>query len=141
MKLTQQLSGKIKTEAYVWIGVAVIQVILGLFNVITGIALFDEYEDGTSQLISGFLIWLVAVVNFINSGKDLKYSKEIMENPVGIVEKYKPIKSVVITLVYNLLVGGLIGVVGSIFGFITRSFVVNNEKDFLAIEEEHKATA
>lgn len=135
MELVQQLSKKIKTEAYVWMGVAGLQVLIGLINVFSGFS-----EDGLSNLISGIFTLAVAAANFITSRKDLKYSSEILEKPVGIVENFKPIKGLIITLVYNVVVGGVVGIVGCIFGFITRSFVLNNEQTFLALEAEAKAT-
>ena len=81
-----------------------------------------------------FIILIVAAVNFYVCSRDFKYSKEVLDHPVGIVKKYRPLAGLVINLVYNLIVGGIIGAVGSVFWFITRSFVMNNEKEFEAIE-------
>ena len=41
----------------------------------------------------------------------------------------------IITLAYNLVVGGVIGVVGSVYYFIAlRGFVMENKEAFLALE-------
>ena len=61
----------------------------------------------------------------------MNYSKEIIQNPVGIVDKFKPITGPIIVLVYNLIFGGVIGVVGSIYYFIAiRNFILTNESSF-----------
>jgi len=42
----------------------------------------------------------------------------------------------IFTLVYNVLVGGVIGVVGSIYYFVAlRGFVMENKTSFAEIEE------
>lgn len=130
------LASKIKMEAYAWIGVAVIQVIIGIYNISVGLDLNSWGLDGSTNIIAGIVVMAVAAMNGYTSYKDINYSKEIFNNPVGIVAKYKPINSVIITLVYNLVLGGVIGVVGSIFGFITRNYVIVNEQEFLALETE-----
>lgn len=135
--LISKLSGKIKTEAIVWIVIACLQVIIGIFNIITGIELFDYYEDGTLNLISGFFVLLVAAVNFTTAFRNMKYANEIFTKPVGIVKKYSPVGSVVATLIYNVIFGGIIGVVGSIFGFVTRNFVMSNRQAFTDIENDY----
>lgn len=135
--LISKLSGKIKTEAIVWIVIACLQVIIGIFNIITGIELFDYYEDGTLNLISGFFVLLVAAVNFTTAFRNMKYANEIFTKPVGIVKKYSPVGGVVATLIYNVIFGGIIGVVGSIFGFVTRNFVMSNRQAFTDIENDY----
>ncbi len=135
--LLSKLSGKIKTEAIVWIIIACLQVIIGIFNIITGIELFDYYEDGTLNLISGFLVLLVAAVNFTAAFRDMKYADGIFTKPVGIVKKYSPVGGIVATLIYNVIFGGIIGVVGSVFGFVTRNFVMSNRQAFADIENDY----
>lgn len=139
--LLTELSSKIKLEAYIWLGVAVAQVIIGLINIFTGFSLNADYEDGSTNIVSGFIILAVAVSNFLTFRKDMEYSEEILQKPIGIVEKFKPVNALVITLVYNLILGGLIGVVGSIFGFLTRNFVITNEAALLEIEANQTATS
>lgn len=72
--------------------------------------------------------------------QDINYSKTLAANPVGIVEKVKPLTSAIISLIYNLVIGGIIGVAGSIYYLIAvRGFVLKNEQAFLKIENQYKS--
>ncbi|MBR2013636.1 MAG: zinc-ribbon domain-containing protein [Clostridia bacterium] len=133
--LIEGLIKKIKLDSYVWFGIAALQVIIGLYNLYVGFTLNSFYLNGTTNIISGVIVLVIAAVNAINSKKGLDYCKEIPTSPVGIVAKYKPITGLIITLVYNLFLGGYIGVVGSIFGFLTRKYVLDHEAEFLALEQ------
>lgn len=119
------LCNKIQTQAIVWIVIASVQVLFVLLNF------------ANNDIISALCILAVAVVNFISSKKDFDYIKEIKEKPFGIVEKYKPLGGYIFTLIYNIIFGGVIGVVGSIFCFLTRSYVLNNEVALNEIEKQH----
>ena len=47
----------------------------------------------------------------------------------------KPLTGPIITLIYNLLIGGVIGVAGSIYYFAAvRGYVMENEQAFLELE-------
>ncbi len=119
--LLGKLSKKIKINGFIWFGVAGIQVIMGLISLFSGI-----YWEEISDIISGVLMLGIAALNVKSALSDLKYSKEIHTNPKGIVEKYSPVKNLIITLVYNVILGGVIGVAGAVYGFILRSFVMKN---------------
>ncbi len=139
-ELVLQLSKKVRVEAIVWCVVAAIQVLVGFTLINEGSQLdtlgsaFGIANAGAERSGMGVIILIVAAVNFYVCSRDFKYSKEVLDHPVGIVKKYRPLAGLVINLVYNLIVGGIIGAVGSVFWFITRSFVMNNEKEFEAIE-------
>lgn len=138
MQLIKNLSSKVKMEGVIWTVIASLQVIAGLCFIIAGIILMNDNEDGTSNLISGGIVLFVAIINFSIAIGDLTYSKSVLVKPIGIVEKYKPVSGLVGTLIYNLVVGGVIGVVGIVFGFATRSYVMNNSEAFIKIEKEFK---
>lgn len=113
--LLTKLSERIKTNGIIWIVIAVLQIIIGLSGTI--------------------LPLIVGVLNMISAVKDMNYSKEVLNNPVGIVDNFESITSPIITLVYNLVIGGVIGVVGSVYYFIAlRGFVMENKNAFLAME-------
>ncbi len=138
--LIDQLSSKIKIEGYVWIGVAVAQYIIGIFyigNVINMISWYYDVEEYIVPLITGVILFIIATINIRTSMEDLKYAKNILTSPVGIVAKYEPVAPRIVNLIYNILFGGVVGVIGSAFGFVTRGFVMSNEKAFLAIEAQH----
>ena len=110
-----KLSERLKVNGIIWIVVAVIQIIIGLLG--TWVPL------------------LVGVLNIVSAIKDLNYSNTVLVNPRGIVSNFEPLTSPIITLVYNLVVGGMIGVAGSIYYFIAlRGYVMENKNAFLALE-------
>lgn len=134
--VVSKLSSKIKIEAYIWLGVAAVQVLIGLGSVIIGLINLIEWGEGLSNIFSGVLVWVIAVLNVKTALGDLKYSKDILIKPVGIIQKYEPVKSLIITLVYNVIVGGFVGVAGSVFGFIVRDFVMKNKDAFKKAESD-----
>ncbi len=119
--LLQTLSSRVKTDAIIWL-------VIGCFQVLFGF----------------FAIWtlVVGVLNIIAAISDFKFSKEVLNNPIGVVGKFEPLVGPIITLIYNLLIGGIIGVAGSIYYFVgVRNYVMENKAAFLAMEEDAKATA
>lgn len=118
--IIQTISQRININGIIWIVVAALQIIIGIFSWIT---------------------LIVGVLNLVSAIQDIKYSKVLPTNPVGLVEKVKPLTMTIITFVYNLVIGGVIGIAGSIYYFIAvRGFVLENEQEFLKIEEQHKTT-
>ena len=113
--LLTKLSERIKTNSILWIVIAVLQIIIGISGV--------------------WLPLIVGVLNLIHAVNDMTYSTTVLENPNGIVSNYESLTSPIITLVYNLLIGGVIGVAGSIYYFIAlRGFVMENKQSFLSLE-------
>ena len=134
-----KLSGKMNVNGIIWIVVASLQVLIGLYNLITGIALTSTYifaEEGTVNIISSLILFAVAAINFVSASKDIKYSKEILVKPVGIVAKFSPIGGYIGNLIYNFLLGGIVGVVGSIFALCIRNFVLNNRGYFDTLDAQ-----
>lgn len=119
-KLLNELIKKIKNNAIIWLAIAALQIIFGL--------------------LYNWIILVVGALNLISSLRDIQYAKSLMANPVGIVKKYKPIVEPIITLGYNLIFGGVIGVAGSIYYLLAiRTFVINNEHEFNCIESSREA--
>lgn len=109
--LVQKLSEKVRTNAIIWLVIGILQVLAGIFG--------------------GWFVLIVGVLNIISSVQDMNYSKALPENPTGIIQKFEPVTGPVIALVYNLIFGGIIGVVGSIYYFVgIRSFVMENKAAF-----------
>ena len=109
------ISKRVKTNGIIWIVVAAIQILLGL--------------------VGAWFLLIVGVLNLISSIQDLKYSKAFPQNPTGIIAKVKPLAGPIITLIYNLLIGGVIGVIGSVYYLVAvRGYVLENEQAFLEIE-------
>ncbi len=116
--LLNELSHRYQINGIIWIVVAAIQLFLGLF-----------------------FFWIYLIVGGINmvwAIQDMNYSKSVLNNPVGIVGKVRPLTNPIISLVYNVMFGGIIGIAGSIY-YLTgiRSFVMNNESAFARIGTEY----
>lgn len=113
--LLNTLSQRLNTNGIIWLAVGILQILGGFF-------------------INWFLL-IVGVLNIISSVWDIQYSKTLLENPNGIVAKFKPVAAPIITLVYNLVVGGVVGVVGSIYYFFAiRNYVMENEQFFASFD-------
>ena len=120
--LVKTLSSRLETLGVIWLVIAIIQIIMGVFGIIMGVF-------GT------WFTLIVGVLNIIYALTVLERSKRILLNQNGLVKIYSPITGYITTLVYNVLLGGVIGVVGSIYDFIfVRGFVMKNKDKFLAME-------
>lgn len=113
--LLNTLAQRVNTNGIIWMVIAVLQILGGI-------------------LFNWFLL-IVGVLNIISSVQDMSYSKELVNKPNGIVAKFKPLTGPIIVLVYNLVFGGVIGVVGSIYYLVAiRSFVMENEQYFASLD-------
>ena len=136
----ENFTKKVKVEGIIWIVIASLQAIFALYCFSNGATLSSSYyfrEQASQCYFYGVVLAIVAVINFIVASRDIKNSKLYLEKPVGIVKKYKPIGGYIINIIYNVLFGGLFGVVGSIYGFYVRSLVTNNEAEFLSYEQQY----
>lgn len=105
-ELLKTLSERVKIDAIIWLVIGIIQIVTGAF-------------------------FIVGILNIISAINDLKYSKEVLDNPTGIVERYEPLTMPIIVLVYNAIFGGVIGIAGSIYYFVAiRNFVMENKAEF-----------
>lgn len=116
--LLNTLSQRLKINGIIWLVIGILQILGGVF-------------------IDWFLL-IVGVLNIISSVQDMQYSKTLLEKPSGIVEKFEPIVGPIITLVYNLVIGGVIGVIGSIYYFFAiRNYVMENKQFFASLDAEN----
>lgn len=115
--IVKTLSDRLQISGIIWIIIGAIQIIIGLCGTIIPI--------------------IVGVLNIISAVNDLKNSKRILTDPTGIVAAYEPITMPIVVLAYNLLVGGVIGVIGSIYHLLCiREHVVKNKDKFLELENK-----
>lgn len=114
-QLLSQYISRVKTNGIIWTVIGSVQILLGiLFN---------------------WWILIVGVLNIITGIRDITNSGQISNNPKGIVQAHESVVGPVITLIYNLLIGGLIGVIGSIYYFIAiRGMVMEHKAQFLTME-------
>ncbi len=117
--LLNTLSQRVNTNGIIWLVIGILQVLGGLF-------------------INWFLL-IVGVLNIISSVQDMQYSKTLADNPTGIVAKFEPLTGPIITLIYNLVIGGVIGVVGSIYYFLAiRNYVMENKQIFSSFDNANE---
>lgn len=135
--LLQRLSGKVHANAIIWLVIASLQVLIGFFNLAIGIALVLDYDYGTTNVITGIFVLIVAVMNYVVAARDMKYSKRILNQPTGIVARFTPIGGYIGTLIYNIFFGGIIGIAGSVYGLVIRNFVISNSQYFESIEQQY----
>lgn len=113
--LLNTLSERLKINGIIWLVIGILQILGGIF-------------------INWFLL-IVGALNIVSSIQDMTYSKTLLETPTGIVAKFEPIIGPIITLVYNLVIGGVIGVAGSIYYFVAiRNFVMENKESFATLD-------
>lgn len=114
-QLLNTLSQRLNTNGIIWLVIGILQIISGIF-------------------INWVLI-IIGVLNVVSSIQDMNYSKTLLENPKGIVSKFESLTGPIITLIYNLVFGGVIGVVGSIYYFVAiRSYVMENKFIFQSLD-------
>lgn len=112
------LSQRLNTNGIIWLVIGIIQILGGIFI--------------------NWVLLIVGVLNIVSSIQDMQYSKTLLEKPNGIVAKFEPITGPVITLVYNLVIGGIIGVVGSVYYFLgIRNYVMENKQFFVSLDVEN----
>lgn len=113
--LVNTLAQRVNTNGIIWFVIGILQILGGIF-------------------INWFLL-IVGVLNIVSSIQDMQYSKSLPNNPSGIVAKFEPLTGSIITLVYNLVIGGVIGVVGSIYYFFAiRNYVMENKQFFASLD-------
>lgn len=117
-ELVNILSQRLFTNGVIWLVIGAVQIILGL-------------------LWQWFLL-IVGVLNVISSIQDITKSKQLPDLPQGMLAdipaEYEPLTGPIITLIYNLFVGGVIGVAGSIYYLVAvRGFVMENQAHFEAL--------
>lgn len=115
--LLNTLSQRININGIIWLIIGILQICLGFF-----------------------INWVLIVIGFLNivsSIQDMLYGQTLLENPSNIVAKFKPIVIPIITLIYNLVIGGIIGVIGSIYYFVAiRKYVMENKQFFESFDSE-----
>lgn len=112
MDYIAELSKRVKINGIIWICIACIQIIMAL--------------------TINWILGIIGILNLISAIRDLNYSKEVLTNQTGIIQRFEPIAGPIIILVYNVVFGGIIGVAGSIYYLVgIRGFVLNNKVNFL----------
>ena len=111
------IAQRIKTDGIIWCVIGAVQILMGLLSPFT---------------------FVIGILNIASGYSDITYSQKVVTDPMGIVARMKPLVMPIITLAYNLFIGGVIGVIGSIYYFVAvRGYVLEHEQEFLEIENIH----
>ncbi len=103
------LSNNIKIDSIIWLVIGICQCLV---------------------LFSPFTV-IVGILNIISAVSGFKWIKNVFHYRVGLVDYYKPLVNPIITLIYNLIFGGVVGVIGSIYYLIAvRGYVMDNKDYF-----------
>lgn len=129
--LLKQLQRKLKAETQLWTWI-------GIAQAVVGIILFVNALDGEFFIGFPISLFVISIVNLCSSFERKRFSKAINVKPVGIIKRYESFFGYVFNFIYNLIFGGVIGVAGSIYGIMTRNFVLKNEMLFSKMEEEYE---
>lgn len=119
--IVNTLADRVMINGIIWIVIGALQILFALF-------------------VNWFVL-IVGILNLISAIKDIQYSTRVKTQPVGVVEKFQPLTGPIIVLVYNLIFGGIIGVVGSVYYLVAvRDLVLTNETVFKEIEQRYIPT-
>ena len=115
-RMLNTLSERVNINGIIWIVIGILQIAGGVF--------WDWF------------LLIVGVLNILYAVHDIQYSKTLLNNPRGVVAKFQPIGGAIVVLIYNLVIGGVIGVVGSIYYFVAiRNFVMENKTFFASLDQ------
>lgn len=118
-ELTATLSKRVKIDGIIWLCIAALQIIAGI-----------SYN---------WVFLIPGVLNIFTAVRELNISKKVLTDQTGIIKEFEPLAGPIIAAVYNLIIGGIIGVAGSIYYFVAiRQFVMNNRQAFEALEVQSR---
>ena len=132
--ILEQFSKMVRTNGIIWVVIACLQYLIALINIIL-FFIVDSFPFPWPYVLT----LLFAIINTTSACLDFKYSKSVLLCPTGIIAEYKPIGNFVSTFVYNLFLGGVIGVTGVLYAFEIRAFVVRNAAQFTRMEQIYEA--
>lgn len=102
----RKLSDYERTSGIIWLVLGIIQVI-SLVGIICG-------------------VW-----NIIVAIQRLQYSKELLKKPSGVAKQFEnQLTGLIIILIINIFFGAIIGIIGAIFDFYVRNYVLTNREKY-----------
>ena len=119
---------KMASAAKFWRGVSIFQFIGAAVYFI--LMLFVDFAFITNTLA----LAIIGALNWRASSTELEFLENIKKKPVGIIAHFESITNILVAFIYNLVFGGIIGVIGSVLDYLTRNYVINNKAAFAEIE-------
>ena len=121
---TEKLATREQTSGIIWAVIASLQAIIGVCGL--------------------WFTLLAAIVNGFAAYASFQKAKKVRNPYPGMVAEYdKQLKNFIFLLIYNVIFGGVFGVIGNIYDLMTRNYVLTNRAVFdgLAAENEKNADA
>jgi MFS family permease len=155
--LLQSFCSRLHTSAILLLIAGILQGIGAIITLIVGIVSLSEVGDlfhrtyymgdyytaataaGVATLIGIFVTGLcmaaICVCDLVIAGRLFSYSKQVQDRPVGILEQYTSTGKLIVLLVFNILFGGIFGIIGAAFLLSASSMVKNNSNAFADMEQ------
>jgi len=131
-ELLRKLSLMMRISAFLWIVIGILQIVLG------GLTVLSQIHEGNFSFSNIYVfIFFIGVVNLSFSMKNWKFATSILHIPTGILGRFKPLWGSIAALVYNLLFGAVVGVVGVAYELTIRAFVMRRKEQFIQLEQEY----
>ncbi|MBQ4528593.1 MAG: zinc ribbon domain-containing protein [Clostridia bacterium] len=118
-RLMEGLAQKVRIEGIIWL-------VVGIAQIVISIMILSDCSDDTYYLIYALVLIIIAINNFNVARQSFNNAKIFETEPRGIVEAYGNPGEDVASLMYNLIIGAAVGVIGSIYGIIIRKHVKDN---------------
>ena len=141
MGLVETLAKRLVFQSRCWKISGIIKGVIGIALIVFGFVTY--YNQGDLQKYSVVLIMVgvlhlfVTFLNFCFCNSYIEYRDDITERPNKIVEHYEEIEGCLWNILYNVIFGGIVGTIGAVYGFLTRSFVLGNQEGFKEIEHQY----
>ena len=106
-----RLAVREQTSGTIWLIISILQLLVGIFG--------------------AWIVLIVGVLNLVGAIGSFRRAKQVRSPYPGMVEEYeKQLTGLIIATIYNLLIGAVIGVIGNIYDFCTRNYVLKNRSVF-----------
>lgn len=135
LQCVANIVNKLQISGIAWIIVASLQVILAFYQIIF-VAEIGSYYQNNYWIINGVIVIGMGIWNLVCGIKRIQMSNSFPQRPVGIVGTFEPISGIISVLIANILLGGIIGIIGSIFDLTLRNYVMSNRVLLYNIEKE-----
>ena len=150
--MVQQVASKIKNAAIFWLVWGILCAISGIITVCVGAAsnssltgqIYKYYYDkdpGTGAIVYGSFLLVAAIINIIYAVIHFGYAKEIFRNPAAVLRKIDSSALYIISIVANVIFGGVIGIIGGIMMLNTRTLARGNQFVFQGGHAPHSCTS
>ena len=114
----EKLATKEQTSGIIWLVIAIFQFVIGIAG--------------------AWFVLIIAVLNALAALGSFQKAKKVRNPYPGMVEEYeKQLIGFILSFVYNIIFGGVIGVAGNIFDLCTRNYVLTNRVIFEDMAEEN----